>query len=614
MAEQQVLDRDPTKAKEPTAQPERSKDRPQSPGAKNILDQIRRGRKSGEDPHDILISTAEGDRPKHHKPAREKPWHPRTATKTPEPRQLNTASVELTAREWKSLSFDFDTYLQKNSPIANVLDSKTEIAEGPNEHLLAKQQEAMATCRTLIEAYIEQDPIGDSGTSKAKLAGLVEKFGASYKFTDQQKHITKDLVNKYYEHRQDAVDFRAKYKDDRELVRKLTGLKIPDNAKFDIHVGPWGLEITADNDSVQNILYRGETPPTDFCAGGLADVSNFPPFIILNKNFSDKKTLAHERQHVRYELGKRVLERNGQPRNSNRNPDSNNPTSENDRLERDLRQERKIAFDSLKDEIFAYSFNADKFPVDLFVGKDGNPYDYLKNQREYGANHRDPRYREASQKVFVDEYDAMVSSAAADFATLMDTGYSKQTAIALLVDKTLEEWSTTTDRLLEMNGKSTDTRHRKEEITVGSEGPIISSNSQIVDGRSVRIIDVVITEDDKKPNWYKERSITSADGKPAKDKNTTTETDDTDTSQSVILTTINKTLYEKTRDIASRFITDKGGLEQYFAILDQETLTISKASTDSRPDEQKLEEAKNRVLSQLESHSNKPQETTGDNS
>ncbi len=70
---------------------------------------------------------------------------------------------------------------------------------------------------------------------------------------------------------------------------------------------------------------------------------------------------------------------------------------------------------------------------------------------------------------------------------------------------------------------------------------------------------------------------------------------------------INKSLYEITRGGAEQYIKgieNESGLEQYFVFLDQETAAISKTLDNTQLLEQRIEEAGNRVLSQLEDYIN----------
>jgi hypothetical protein len=211
------------------------------------------------------------------------------------------ADVNLSAKELRKLRFNFNKYLSKNPPIDGIFDPETAEKGDDYEQLLVRQEEAMMKCRTLIELFIEKDKIErDSSRSRAKLKKLVDTFGVHYGFTDQQTTFTNDLVDAYYDQRDDGVNLRIQFAGrDRDLAAHVIGMELPVEGKIkEVRAGPFGLEIVADHIITKTAQYRGTTPQTEFVGGALADIYAEHPHIIANGEPS-KQTLGHERQHIR---------------------------------------------------------------------------------------------------------------------------------------------------------------------------------------------------------------------------------------------------------------------------------------------------------------------------
>jgi hypothetical protein len=494
----------------------------------------------------------------------------------------------------REAAFDFDDYLTKNPPIEGVFDPNAREKRAGHEAKQARQDEAMMRCRTLIEAHIESDAISvDSSASRGQLKDLVDKFAGHYGFTDKQRGMTKDLVDAYYDHRQEAVELRRKYSNDRELAEKVTKVKIPESAGVEVSVGPWGLIITTNNEVTNKVLYRGQTPPTDFVAGGLADIYARPPFIILNAGLSDKQTLSHEEQHVRYEMNRKVFQRHNQDifGYSKDTERSYPPTQE--QIENQLRNDRRHALDRAKDEIFAYTFNSDHFPLELFTTQDNNPYDYLYAQREHGAAHGDFRYRETSHKIFVTEYNRILALGAGSFEALMKSGgYSNKEAIAMLSGQPMDQWAATVQRVMESKGVAAPEREVAKYVRY--------VESEEAKARPRPITDAVITGEDRFADWYKERMKVKAKKKDDEEKSGSSDSQMID--QYTSLTTINRLLYEATRFGSGlpTDVLDGQALSQYFTFVDKETISVSNLLHGKPFNEAVIEEAKARILMQVD--------------
>lgn len=556
--------------------------------SRGILRRIGRGRSRRENPDKVFAEIASPDgRGGHKNTSRRQMLSPRGVEETDGERITDG----LSSQELRELSFDFDRFLTQHPPVEGNQDS---------EQHWARQQEAMMTCRSLIERYIEQDPLAsDPAESQSKLKGLVDRFDSHYQFSEEQRDITNDLIDAYYSQRQRGIELRAMYPNDRELVRAVTGVDVSRKNKVSVRVGPWGLEITADKKLTAQILYRGQTPPTDFVAGGLADVYAIPPYIVLNEGRHNDQTRDHERQHIRYAMQKSVMARHHVDIYGLRK-ESDGVSASQEPFEQFLLQQRGTALDMAKDEIFAYTFNAPRFPIEYFVAQDHNPYDYLHSAREFSKIVDDSQYRKAAQRILVTEYQQIITSAAATVDALRKSGgYSNREVIALLGDKPVEQWESIAHKLLEAKGILLP----QQEIVHVPQKPVERRRARILPRqKQEQVIDVVIRAEDKQPDWYEERMMMGIRKKRPEKEEQPDLREEQPPVYDISFLVLNKMLYDLTRtqiDFYNKIYGEKG-LEQYFSVLDRITEETGKLLAGSTPTETELEHARLRLFLELE--------------
>src|SRR3989344_5186789 len=141
------------------------------------------------------------------------------------------------------LYLDFQEQLRDNLPIERVFSPEDELAEIktlPREQKrealmvfkenLARQREALAACRVFVERSIEFN----HDIPREKLIALIEKFGAQYGFTDTQKQTATQLIDGYYENRQNVLEIRERFPDDYQLINELTGVNFEKGELFNV--------------------------------------------------------------------------------------------------------------------------------------------------------------------------------------------------------------------------------------------------------------------------------------------------------------------------------------------------------------------------------------------
>jgi hypothetical protein len=100
-----------------------------------------------------------------------------------------------------------------------------------------------------------------------------------------------------------------------------------------------GLKFTLDDPTIQKIMYKGQTPPTDFITGGLADVDSEYPYTAFNEGYSNRATEDHENQHMWYSFEKKVLAKHHQLHTREVLPVDSELASQRRIIERSLRNE-----------------------------------------------------------------------------------------------------------------------------------------------------------------------------------------------------------------------------------------------------------------------------------
>ncbi|HYK08431.1 MAG TPA: hypothetical protein VEW42_02945 [Candidatus Eisenbacteria bacterium] len=479
--------------------------------------------------------------------------------------------------------------VQKVSPLGEARDLG-DLLRPREEKVSLRQREAMARCRVEVDSYMEKALTRNPDAStKEEMQRWVERKSRENGLTPRQIHEMNALAREYIRNNTLARELRETYKNDRELVRALTGMDAPSSARLSVRVGPWGLEISADDRTIQYLLNRGGPAPANFHAGGFALPENVPPYIFFRKQFFNKEILVHERQHAKYALNKHVLHRF-------HDYESSAPQYG---LESMMRAERSLALERAKDEVFAYYLGQGGLPMSLFQAEDGNPYDYLKFERDYGRmNHSDPHYAQASERIYVHEYRKMLQVAVARFDGLIHrAGYSSDLAISLLIDIPLEQWDRKIGEILVEKGYA--------QQPAAHTFPTKGWGTVQVEDKQVPFVDVVILPQDSQPNWYRERSVGEGDSHQQSDQAA---------SLSEIFSTenamaINQLLYQQTREAANEYITSLSGEERrrYFQLLDMESKALSRIIPEGRPSRKQISEVVERILGQLKTYKPQPE-------
>ena len=379
------------------------------------------------------------------------------------------------------LSHDFEEHVQENPVINGVFSPEAELdrikslpKEQRREALagfkenLARQRKAWANCRLFIERSIEfYDEIPREG-----LMEIVEKFGAYYGFTEEQKLSARELIDQYYKHHQKVREMRQKFPNNADLVKELTGLNFDTPEEFDVSVGPMTIDIETNEINGGRLYENSENPVIGYSFGAFASQSagNDPTYyIVLNNDWrkrakgygdpSGKQMRQHEYEHQKHKLFRAVFEkdligdfeRDYMWRNYIQEQD---PERKKITLEDFFRREQEVGLDRAKDEITAYLAGGRRLEmllvqlVDLFFNKQGN-YDYLAYLRDYAPMKTDQLFQEVSEKILVQEYRSIIEKAVKSLGELINKGkYSSKEAIALLTDKSLSDWPKTIERLL----------------------------------------------------------------------------------------------------------------------------------------------------------------------
>ena len=377
------------------------------------------------------------------------------------------------------LYLDFQQQLRDNPPIEGVFSPDDELAKIkklPKEEKrdalltfkenLARQREALAACRVFIERSIEFD----HDIPREKLVALIEKFGARYGFSDIQKQIATQLVDGYYENRQNVLEIRDQFPDDYQLISELTDVNFERDEKFDVSVGPMTIDIRADGFNTARLYNKTEKPVASSLFGGFTSksIGEMPVYyVVINQDkwirtgYTDDstgdKTRKHEYEHQKNNLFRAVFE----------NQFGDNPTRDLwDYLEEQdpeikrvilgefFAKRRADALEQVKDEITASLYDRDlptlQEQLERFFFSENSPYDYLEYPRKFEKFEDDTLYQEMSEKMLVQEYRAIIEKAFDSYTKLVKTGgYSIQEATALLTDKPLLDWPKTIGRLLE---------------------------------------------------------------------------------------------------------------------------------------------------------------------
>jgi hypothetical protein len=346
---------------------------------------------------------------------------------------------------------------------------------------LVKQKEALAKIQETMIAKIRENP----DVSIEELKTIAQDFAQENDINTEQLNRINEVLDEYFPKRKLLREVREKYPNDRELFKLLYG-KYPDG-EIEIILNPLILTIRCydirdfafiDN----NICVRAgfDTSMSEKRikeSEGLVGVANracllpwLEKLIIAEKasgrksnEEKSKKVFIHEEQHVISGLfEKEPIEKMHITLNEMREKlDKAETEDETARLFiRGFRFERRKKETKTKDELLAYlkeDFNSEKIK-DLLKRKEGF-YDYFAKYlkpdfiNNLVVNLYGEKYRGAIEKglkqVFETEYHKLIDEGINAFQYLIEYGdYSREQAIAILMQEPLERWAKVTKRIL----------------------------------------------------------------------------------------------------------------------------------------------------------------------
>ncbi len=342
---------------------------------------------------------------------------------------------------------------------------------------LQEQREAMAAYRNDVEKILLSNP--DAPTPE--LLRKLDEYEKKHRFSPEERQVVTRLFTNYKDAREKAKELRNSISDDRELVRSVTGVEVPQGKNVEVVLGPMNIVINTDQETAQ-LLYGGYRRDV-FEVNGFKSLSpDGVYFTVINKDSPEAKTiLEHEQQHVINDLFQKEFEKdteivrlelNGKYRRET------DPVKKKETAIELMNSSNKWAYERAKDEIFATLtdpawLNSRLRP--LLKPNNGSPYDYLKAMRELQGN--DPLWNSLSEEIMVKEYSETVDKAvtiASDLTRIL----APKEIIALLADEPLERWSIAASRIYQeklhdatIKAKEVkDIKERLDKIAEGREG------------------------------------------------------------------------------------------------------------------------------------------------
>jgi hypothetical protein len=395
-------------------------------------------------------------------------------------------------REFETvLSSEFENFMKKNPPIEEAFspeDELSEIREMPFKteeqkearkaarvefkDKLVRQSKALAECRTLIEKEIGFD----NDVPREKLDETVRKFSTHYGFSEVQEYLVSDILDDYYSYRKNAKQARNEAKDDVSLVQDITGLHHLEKPEFlSVVIGPMSVDITTDNVTANRIYARNAEVNEPTRVAGFQTLGQKRVFYTVQTVNKRESTIAHEREHVKNNVLRMVLEADFELRAENalqeyKKTEAKNSPEGKAALEKYIDCSFQFALSRAKDEFIAHK-KGNSLPgaekddyVRLFSSGIIPQYDYLKPLREKTSELQEPEkgiwleMLNKYTKKFISTIDASFSA----FELLQyEGGYTTDEIIALFTDKSLLEWKSFARRLLA--GEETKTTDMEEE-------------------------------------------------------------------------------------------------------------------------------------------------------
>ncbi|PIW97469.1 hypothetical protein COZ81_02360 [Candidatus Jorgensenbacteria bacterium CG_4_8_14_3_um_filter_38_10] len=349
---------------------------------------------------------------------------------------------------------------------------------------LTYQKKGLALIQEKIIQKIKENPDAPLG----QLYEWVRDLGPKYGLTNEQKEISRKLLQTYVDKHAKVRSIREQYSDDKELFKALFGQE----PKGDIKVveSPVTLYFRCQDPLDYTYLHshsfqkskdvtNEELKAAERSAGvtlgsclvpGLERAITAENSFFVLSDYDSEQVFKHEEQHTIKQLFKDKLRESEllcQERElwakfyqAIQNNDERLAT-----LKSYLRVRRQIISDEkAKDEILAYlkekRMTMTKIAEYLTIPKEkGGYYDYLISDKQrfiswFAENYSDEfkkfksTIEKAVEEVYGEEYQNLIRKSVMALQSLRETGYSKEAIIALLIQEPLSGWEKVVKRLI----------------------------------------------------------------------------------------------------------------------------------------------------------------------
>ena len=362
---------------------------------------------------------------------------------------------------------------------------------------LALQKESLAKMQETMIARIKESP----DMPIEELKAIAQDFSQKNDINTEQLNRTNEVLDRYVARHKLIKETREKYPDDRELFKALYG-KYPDG-KINVVVNPLTISIRCYNlHDYAFIRYEGwqnnNFHPTEeqlsrvMPSGGGTDIPCLIPeleslIIVENPQAVDGKeelleTIhSHEEQHIMNRLfGKeKSIEKIYTTSEEMREKLSKTKTEDKamNLFTKGFRFERRKKERETKEELLAYFKSGDNLEsvARMLKGNNSGQYNYFEKYLKpdfvnhlvvnlYGEKYRTP-IEKGLKQVFETEYHQLIDRAINAFKYLLRDGkYSREQAIAILMQEPLNRWAKVTERILKAKD-SIRNRQEKQKLT-----------------------------------------------------------------------------------------------------------------------------------------------------
>lgn len=343
----------------------------------------------------------------------------------------------------------------------------------------AYQRESLARIQEQMERFIYKNP----DASPEELFQQVKDMGRGYGLNQSQEELIQSVLHSYVKKHGHVREIREKYTDDADLYRTLFG-KIP-KGKVEVIAGPISLLFRCyDPEDYARIVFTEDLleqrPVTESRKLGAAysrgvklaasPIKGLENAIIAEKvsargDFAQahdaSKTLRHEEEHALQALFEDKLQQYTARVGLAEVVTADNNQERRRMLYKFLRSERLSAERVASNEILAHLKTETLHPGEviyaLTAGKEsGSPYNITEKVQQVAEALRAALgsedhsiIEEALTEVFQTEYHQLIEEGVKAFTVLLDHGYSRERAGALLLQEPFSHWKKLVKRLVE---------------------------------------------------------------------------------------------------------------------------------------------------------------------